>query len=80
MPMKLTLSLDKELIEFAHRLARESNDSISNMVSTLLRNAMKNRMEPPSYHPSVRQLYGYTRKKPLPDKEEMRKEMLKKHL
>lgn len=80
--MKLTLSLDRELIDFAHRLAKESDDSISNMVASFLRHARKVRQgeESGGGHPAVTGLYGRYRKKPLPDKEEMKNRLLRKHL
>lgn len=79
--MKLTLSLDKELIDFAHKLAKDSNDSISNMVASILRSARKSSPggEEP-VNPVVASLYGRYKKKPLPDKDEMKKKLLRKHL
>jgi hypothetical protein len=78
--MKLTLSLDKNLIEFAHKLARDSNDSISNMVVTMFRNMRENASDYRPQNALVRKLHGYTRRKPLPDKEVMREKLLKKHV
>jgi hypothetical protein len=80
--MKLTLSLDQDLIEFAHRLAKESGDSVSNMVAAFLRHARKTRQGegPAATHPAVASLYGRYRKKPLPEKGEMKKRLLRKHL
>lgn len=78
--MKLTLSLDRDLIEFAHRLAKESDDSISNMVAAFLRHARKSREGGEASHPAVAGLYGRYRKKPLPEKDEMKRRLLRKHL
>jgi hypothetical protein len=78
--MKLTLNVDKSLLEFARRLARDSNDSVSNMVGTFLRNMRANAQEYCPQNPQVRRLYGCVRKNHLLDKEDMRREILKKHM
>jgi hypothetical protein len=78
--MKLTLSLDQETIAFAHELARESNDSISNMVVAFFRNARKRQGEYQPQHPAVKRLYGCMKGEPVPDKRAMLEMMLQKHL
>jgi len=77
--LKLTLSLDKETIEFAHNLARAADDSISNMVRGFLRSARKNAEEARPVNSIVRKLHGATRLHPIPDKQVMREKLLKKH-
>lgn len=79
--MKLTLSLDKETIEFAHKLARESNDSISNMVGTFFKHARKRREKDKPLHPALKRLQDFTKSMSFPeDKRAMMDVLLKKHL
>ena len=78
---KLTLSLDEETIALAHKLAKENNDSISNMVGTFLRDAQKNRKEYVPRNPVVKSLYGYYKGRSIPNsKKEMLEILLQKHL
>ena len=78
---KLTLSLDEETIAIAHRMAKEKNDSISNMVGDFFRNAQKNRKEYVPDHPTVRKLYGILKGSDIPmDKKAIRELILQKHL
>ena len=77
----MTLSMDRELIGFAHKLAEETGDSISNMVAAFLRRARKREQEYVPRHPVVRSLYGSARGAALPrDKKAMREVLLRKHL
>ena len=78
--MKLTLSLDKDLIEFAHKVARESGDSISGMVASFLRRAQRHSAGYQPDHPLVKKLYGRRRRRPLPDKKILQEKLLRKHL
>lgn len=78
--MKLTLSLDKDLIEFAHKLAKDSNDSVSNMVASMLRHTRRTASGGLIKSDAVNSLYGISKKKPIPDKDELKKRMLRKHL
>ncbi len=78
---KLTLSLDEETIEFAHKLAKEKNDSISNMVGDFFRDMHKNRKEYVPDHPVVRELYGSFKGATVPkDKKAMREALLQRYL
>ena len=78
---KLTLSLDEDIIEFAHKLAKEKNDSISNMVGEFFRNMHKNRKEYVPRNPALRQLYGILEGADIPrDKKGIRELILQKHL
>ncbi len=78
---KLTLSLDEDIIEFAHKLAKEKNDSISNMVGEFFRNMHKNRKEYVPRNPVIKSLYGYYKGRSLPNsKKEMQEILLQKHL
>ena len=58
MATKLTLSMDEDLIRFAHELAREKNESISSMVATYFSGLRKNRFDPSELHPDVRKMLG----------------------
>lgn len=58
MGTKLTLSMDEDLIRFAHELAREKNESISSIVATYFRGLKKKRFDPSILHPDVRTLMG----------------------
>ncbi len=86
--MKLTLSLDKETIEFAHKLAKESNDSISNNSASswansicFFRHAQKRREEELPMHPTLKHLAGRYKNASFPnDKRAMLDILLEKHL
>ena len=82
MPMKkLTLSLDEETIAIAHKVAKENNDSISNMVGNFFRDKQKSRKEYQPDHPVVKSLYGYYKGRSIPnDKKAMLDLLLQKHL
>jgi hypothetical protein len=81
MASKLTLSLDPELIRFAHELARERGDSISNIVAAYFTALRK---PPEQYRPRnaiIRDLYGSAQEIEIPkDKKSIRDELLRKHL
>jgi hypothetical protein len=73
MASKLTLSMDEELIRFAHELAREKNESISNMVAAYFLSLKKKRFDPSELHPDVRKMLGAFKGSSIPkSKKEMR--------
>jgi hypothetical protein len=81
MPHKLTLSMDEDLIHFAHELAQEKNDSISSLVAAYFRGLQKQRLNTAELHPSVRKMLGSYEGRGLPkDKTEMLERHLQKHL
>jgi len=79
MNSKLTISMDKELINFAHKLAKKSNDSISNIISIFFNKIKAHTKGYTPNSPRVRKLYGITQKNPVPDKEIIYKQLIKKH-
>lgn len=81
MASKLTLSMDEDLIRFAHELAREKNESISSIVAGYLQKLRKKREPYVPRDPLVRKLYGYAKHIDIPkDKKAIREEMLQRHL
>lgn len=72
MTKKLTLSIDEDLIEFAHRFSKETNKSISKMVEEYLLE-LKKQNNKNNINPRVNSLYGIFENKPIPDKKELRK-------
>ncbi len=78
MGSKLTLSMDEDLIRFAHELAREKNESISSIVATYFRGLRKKRFDPNTLHPDVRRLMGAFKGADLPKtKKELRERYLR---
>jgi hypothetical protein len=81
MPHKLTLSMDEDLIRFAHELARKNNESISAMVAAFLRGMQKRETAYQPRHPFVKSLYGFAKNVEIPaDKKALREELLQRHL
>jgi hypothetical protein len=81
MATKLTLSMDEDLIRFAHELAREKNESISSIVAAYFRGLRKKKEPYVPRDPLVRKLYGMGRHIHIPkDKQGIREEMLQRHL
>jgi hypothetical protein len=83
MATKLTLSMDEDLIRFAHELARERNESVSGMVATYLY-TLKEKKHQHAYkprHAEVRKLSGILKASDVPeDKKGIREAILRKHL
>jgi hypothetical protein len=81
MTAKLTLSMDEDLIRFAHELAREKNESISKIVSAYFRGLQRRRFDPSELHPDVRALLGAFKGADLPKtKKEMRERYAREKL
>ncbi|AZO94907.1 DUF6364 family protein [Halocella sp. SP3-1] len=72
MPKKLTLSIDEDLIKFAHHFSKETNKSISKMVEEYFLE-LKNQNNKNNMNPRVENLYGIFENQPIPDKKELRK-------
>jgi len=72
MSKKLTLSIDEDLIEFAHHFSKETNKSISKMVEEYLLE-LKKQNNKNNINPRVEGLYGIFEDKPIPGKKELRK-------
>ena len=76
MKKKLTLSIDEEIIEFAHELADENDQSISNMIENYFINLKKQKNDNNDHELSkeVKEITGFFSEDKLPkDKKEMRK-------
>jgi len=72
MQKKLTLSIDENLIKFAHNFSKETNQSISKMVEEYLLQLKKHNNDN-SINPRIENLYGIFEDQPIPDKKELRK-------
>lgn len=71
MNKKLTLNMDEELIDFAHKLARESHQSVSRIVSEYLE-SLRLYEESTELTQRTRNLYGAFAHTPIPDKQDLR--------
>ena len=58
METKLTLKLDKGIIESAKRYAERNKKSLSKLVEDYFRNLVSENKAPPEYHPLIEQLSG----------------------
>ncbi len=72
MQKKLTLSIDEDLIKFAHHFSKETNQSISKMVEEYLLQLKKHNNDK-NVNPRIENLYGIFEDQPIPDKKELRK-------
>ena len=76
MKKKLTLSIDEDIIEFAHELSDKNNQSISNMIENYFINLKKQKNDNNDHELSkeVKEISGFFSEDKLPkDKKEMRK-------
>jgi hypothetical protein len=71
MTRKLTLSVNAEVVEFAHRLAKENHYSISRLVEDYFR-SLQNRAGNLKLAEKTISLYGRLADKPIPDKAALR--------
>lgn len=71
MQKKLTLSIDEELIKFAHNLSKRINKPISKIFEEYLYQLMRQNQRD-EIHPKTAGLYGVLKDNPVPDKEELR--------
>ena len=76
MKKKLTLSINDDLIEFAHDFSKETHQSISHIVEEYLielkRNQEQNFNEQ-KLQKRIGKLYGAFEKNPIPDKQDLRR-------
>ncbi|MCK8816288.1 DUF6364 family protein [Natroniella sulfidigena] len=71
---KLTLSIEKDVIEFAHKLSEETGQSISSIVEKHLMDLKETREEDYQVSSKVKNLTGFFAREDFPeDKQEMRK-------
>jgi hypothetical protein len=73
---KLTLSLDSDIIEFAHDYSAKMNKSISKIVENYFSELQKE--EPASFCKEVEALYGILDGEEVPDKKVLRKDFHEK--
>ncbi|MBM7556778.1 DUF6364 family protein [Halanaerobacter jeridensis] len=71
---KLTLSIEEDVIEFAHRLSKETNQSISSIVEKHLLELKEIKEQDYEVDPRVKKLSGIFEGEDFPEsKEEMRR-------
>ena len=71
---KLTLSVDEEVIEFAHEFSKKTNQSISSIVEKHLKELKEVKDKDYEISPRVRKLSGLFEGEDFPeDKQEMRR-------
>ncbi len=71
MQKKLTLSINEELIKFAHEFSQKTRQSISHIVEQYLK-SLKDQSEAPGLSPKTQRLYGIFSQQPIPDKKDLR--------
>lgn len=71
MQKKLTLSIDEELIKFAHDFSQKTNQPISRVVEKYL-HQLKNQESNENVHAKIKNLYGFFENEPIPGKKELR--------
>lgn len=72
MQRKLTLSIDEELIKFAHRFAKHSKQSISHMIEEYL-NSLRKQKANSDLSKKTQALYGIFSTENIPGKKELRR-------
>ncbi|MCK4764918.1 MAG: hypothetical protein KAW12_22150 [Candidatus Aminicenantes bacterium] len=72
MQKKLTLSIEEDLVRFAHEFSKKTKQSISRMFAQYLKN-LKQQHAPPGLSERTVNLYGVFSDKPIPFKKELRK-------
>ena len=76
MKKKLTLSINDDLIEFAHDFSKETHQSISHIVEKYLKELKKNQdqsFEEQKLQKRIKNLYGAFESNPIPDKQDLRR-------
>ena len=71
MQKKLTLSINEDLINFAHDFSKKTKQSISHMVEQYLER-LKAKTEDSNLSPQTLSLYGFFSEDPIPAKKELR--------
>jgi len=72
MSKKLTLSVDEELIRFAHAYAEQTGISISKIFEQYLQKLRETTLNQ-NINPLLKALYGSYKEKPLPSKSDLKK-------
>lgn len=79
MKKKLTLSINEDLIEFAHKFSKETNQSISHIVEEYLSELKKQETNKKHLTPKIEKLYGVFENEPIPEKKELRRNFHEKN-
>jgi len=81
MPKKLTLSIDEDLIKFAHDFSKKTNQPISHIVEEYLEELKKQESEQnsKSFTSKTQKLYGIFENQPIPDKKDLRRKFHEKN-
>ena len=72
MTKKLTLSIDEKVVEFAHKYAKNTHQSISSLFEKFLQD-LKNKESIEKLPSKTERLYGSLENTNIPDKKQMRK-------
>ena len=78
MPKKLTLSIDDELITFAHSYSQQNGLSISKLFEQYL-SRLRATSQKQELDPKTLTLYGLFQDSPIPDKKQLRKTFHENH-
>jgi len=76
MKKKLTLSINDDLIDFAHDFSKETNQSISHIVEEYLAELKKQQekgAKEQKLNKRIEKLYGAFENEPIPDKKDLRR-------
>jgi len=76
MKKKLTLSINDDLIDFAHDFSKETNQSISHIVEEYLAELKKQQekgTKEQKLNKRIEKLYGAFENEPIPDKKDLRR-------
>jgi ribosome recycling factor len=81
MQKKLTLSINEDLIKFAHKFSEETNQSISHIVEEYLNELKEQETKPNNKHLNhkIEKLYGAFENEPIPDKKDLRRRFHEKN-
>ena len=81
MQKKLTLSINEDLIKFAHKFSKETNQSISHIIEEYLNELKEQETNPDKkqLNHKIDKLYGAFEKKPIPDKKDLRRKFHEKN-
>ncbi len=76
MKKKLTLSINDDLIDFAHNFSKETHQSISHIIEDYLSELKKQKEEgtkKQKLDKRIEKLYGAFEDEPIPDKKDLRR-------
>ena len=79
MDKKLTLNVNEEIIEFAHRYSKKTHQSISHLVEKYLKR-LKQDIDQEELSGETNELYGILENENIPDKKGIRKKFYEKSI